>query len=326
MISRLLGNRGQTLPLTLVYPTTEKIERIQRGPFALDVALDAQPQQGNRRLIVMSHGSAGSSFNDFQLASTFARSGYIVVQPLHTGDNSKDSSKAGPESFKTRPLEVTKAIQTMIADSQFGSLFDATKIGVHGMSAGGATALTFAGAQWSMLTMIQHCGKHLDEDIGFCLSGVGSDKTAAAKRRSQFQLGSMTPVAFLPADIKSLSVTPSDPRIRAVSVSVPVAAIFTADSLSKINTPVAVLGAANDEWLLPKFHSDYVMKHCKTCVNLGLLPKATHMDLVAPWPAELAKSIAEKATRGGLPNPAFDVKERQAGFERLVQFYNQQLL
>ncbi len=310
------------LPITLVYPTDEKVVRLERGPFQIDVAMNAKAKLGNRRLIVMSHGTAGSALSDHSLASALAKSGYIVAQPLHTGDNFKDASKAGPESFKTRPLEITKTINFLAADPQFGALFDTSKIGVQGMSAGGATALTVAGAQWNMLTMIQHCGKNLDEDLGFCLSGLGNNKIAQADRRAQYQAGAAAPEAYLPAELKVLYGGANDPRIQAVTVSVPVAAIFTAESLSKIKIPLGVLAASNDEWLLPKFHSEYVLAQCKSCVSLGTLPNAGHMDLLAPWPASVATSVGEKAMRGGMPNPKFDSKDRIAGFERIVAFFN----
>jgi predicted dienelactone hydrolase len=313
------------LPITVVYPTEEKVVRLERSPFQLDVAMNAKAKLGNRRLIVMSHGTAGSALSDHLLASTLAQAGYIVAQPLHTGDNFKDASKAGPESFKTRPLEISKTINALTADPQFGSLFDASKVGVHGMSAGGGTALMVAGAKWNMLTMIQHCGRNLDEDLGFCLNGTGDDKVAQIKRRLQYQAGAMAPEAYLPAELKTLYGGANDVRIRAVTVSVPVAATFTADSLSKISIPVGVLAASHDEWLLPKFHSEYVLKHCKSCVSLGTLSNAGHMDLLAPWPAAVAKSVGAVATRGGMPNPKFDAKDRLAGFERIVQFFNQHL-
>jgi predicted dienelactone hydrolase len=313
------------LPITVVYPTDEKTKIVSFGPFQLAVAKDAKPKQGNYRLIVLSHGTAGSSLSDHLLASTFAKAGYVVAQPLHTGDNYKDASKAGPESFKTRPLEITQAINALAANPLFGSLFDASKVGVHGMSAGGATALSVAGGEWNMLTMIRHCGKNLDEDLGFCLSGVGNDKLAQMKRRAQYLAGAMAPEAYLPAELKTLHGGANDARIRAVTASVPLAAIFTIDSLSKIAIPVGVLAASNDEWLLPNFHSDYVLKHCKSCVSLGILPNAGHMDLLAPWPTALAKSVGADVTRGGMPNPKFDAKDREAGFARIVQFFNQQL-
>lgn len=314
-----------TLPITVVYPTEEKVVRLERGSFQLDVAMNAKGKVGNRRLIVMSHGTAGSALSDHLLASSLAKAGYIVAQPLHTGDNFKDASKAGPESFKTRPLEISKTINALVTDPQLGNLFDATKVGVHGMSAGGATALTVAGAKWNMLTMIQHCGKNLEEDLGFCLSGTGHDKVAQTKRRVQYQTGALVPEAYLPAELKTLFGGANDERIRVVTVSVPVAAIFTAESLSKITIPVGVLAASNDEWLLPKFHSEYVLKQCKACVSLGTLPNAGHMDLLAPWPTAVANSVGAQATRGGMPNPKFDEKDRILGFERIIKFFNQHL-
>lgn len=310
------------LHITVVYPTDEKAAVQQRGEFQIDVAMGAKAKLGNKRLIVMSHGTAGSALSDHLLASMFAKAGYIVAQPLHAGDNYKDASKAGPDSFKTRPTEISKAINFLAADPQFSGLFDTSKVGVHGMSAGGATALTVAGAQWSMLTMIQHCGKNLDEDIGFCLSGLGNNKIAQAGRRAQYQAGAAAPEAYLPAELKKLYGSANDSRIQAVTVSVPVAAIFTSDSLSKIQIPIGVLAASNDEWLLPKFHSDYVLKHCQSCVSLGSLPNAGHMDLLGPWPASVADSVGAQATRGGMPNPKFDSKERVAGFQRIVAFFN----
>jgi predicted dienelactone hydrolase len=316
---------AEGLPITLVYPTEDKVVRVQRGEFGIDVAMNAKPKLANRRLIVISHGTAGSTLSDHLLAITFARAGYIVAQPLHTADNYKDGSKAGPESFKTRPLEISKTINSLESDPLFGSLFVASKVGVHGMSAGGGTALTVAGGKWNMLTMIQHCGKNLDEDLGFCLSGVGKDKLAQIKRRAQYMSGAIAPEAFLPAELKTLYGGANDARIRAVTVSVPVAAIFTPESLSKIAIPVGVLAASNDDWLLPKFHSEYVLRECKSCVSLGTLPNAAHMDLLAPWPAAIAKSVGSEVTRGGMPNPKFDAKDREAGFARIVQFFNQHL-
>jgi predicted dienelactone hydrolase len=313
------------LPITLVYPTEEKAVVTSRGEFQFEVAMNSRPKAGNQRLIVLSHGTGGSSQSDHLIASTLAKAGYIVAEPLHSGDNFRDYSKAGPESFKIRPLEISKTIDALVNDPVFGKLFDAGKVGVQGMSAGGGTALMLAGAKWNMLTMIQHCAKNLDEDVGFCLSGTGSDKAQQTKRRMQYQAGAMVPEAYLPAELKTLYGGTNDVRIKAVTVTVPVAAIFTADSLSKMTTPTAVLAASHDEWLLPKFHSDYVLKNCKSCVSLGTLPNANHMDLLAPWPAAVAKAVGEQQIRGGFPNPKFNPSDRADGFSKIVKFFDTQL-
>jgi predicted dienelactone hydrolase len=55
------------------------------GPFELDVAPDAEPLPGLRRLIVMSHGTGGSPLPDHALAATLVRAGFVVAQPPRAG-------------------------------------------------------------------------------------------------------------------------------------------------------------------------------------------------------------------------------------------------
>ncbi len=314
------------LPITVVYPTEQKTQTVAFGPFQLAVAKDAKPQHGNHRLIVLSHGTAGSTYSDHLMASTLAKAGFIVAQPLHAGDNWKDFSKAGPESWKTRPQEISQVIDVLSKDPVWSPLFDANQIGVHGMSAGGGTALIVAGAQWNMLTMITHCGKHLDEDIGFCFNGLVNDKTAQLKRRAQFSLGASTPEKFLPQDLKEWFGSKEDTRIKAVTAAVPVAAIFTVQSLSHLRVPVGIVSAANDELLAPSFHSGHVLTHCKNCTLLMDVKNAGHFDFVAPWPASVAQSVGAQQMRGGYPNLAFNPTDRTKAFDRITEFFKQHLL
>jgi predicted dienelactone hydrolase len=313
------------LPITVIYPTDEAAKPVVLGAFELNVAVNAKPKQGNRRLIVMSHGTGGSSISDHQLASTLAKAGYIVAHPLHAGDNFKDMSKAGPESWKTRPVEISQVIDALAKDPKWSPLTDPNKVGVHGMSAGGATALSVAGAEWTMLTMIKHCGKNTDEDMGFCLAGTANDKVAQTKRRTQFSAGAAAPEAFLPKELKASLSSKEDVRIKAVTVAVPLSVIFTPDSLAKLRVPVGVVSAANDENLLTKFHSSYLLANCKNCTLLIELKNAGHFDLLGPWPASAAKSVGEQQVRGGYPNPAFNASDRARAFDLIAVFFNQQL-
>jgi predicted dienelactone hydrolase len=313
------------LPVTLVYPTDATAQPVTFGAFQFDVAQNAKPKQGNNRLIVMSHGTGGSSTSDHQMASSLAKSGYLVAQPLHAGDNWKDFSKAGPESWKTRPLEISQVIDALATDPMWSPLFDANKVGVHGMSAGGATAVTVAGGQWSVLKLIQHCGKNLDEDIGFCLNGAANDKLAQAKRRVQFSAGASAPESFLPKELTANLGSKEDARIKAVTVAVPLSVIFTPDSLAKLRVPVGVVSAANDENLLTKFHSSYLLANCKNCTLLIELKNAGHFDLLGPWPASAAKSVGAQQVRGGYPNPAFNAADRARAFDLIAVFFNQHL-
>lgn len=329
------------MPITLVYPTATAVQDVTYGSFTLQVASNAAPlpaastaASGKRALIVLSHGTAGSALPDHTLAATLARAGFVVAQPEHRGDNWQDFSKAGPESWKTRPQDVIEAIDAVARDPALAALLDTRRVGVHGMSAGGVTGLALAGAQWRMLDLIQHCAHHLDEDIGFCLNSLAQHPVQQTLRKGQFAMGRMLTETSAPSSFKSLhgGTSPTaptdprpDPRVVAVSLAVPVGAIFTPESLSRISIPVGLTTAGNDGVLLPRFHSQHVLKNCTPCTTLSDHPQAGHFDWLSPWPAPVATAVAATQMRGGLPNPNFSPEERQKAFDQIALFFKQKL-
>ncbi len=171
------------VPVTLVYPTAAAASRQAYGPFELDVAADAEPLPGVRRLVVISHGTGGSPLPDHALAAALVRAGFVVAQPLHAGDNHQDASR-GPESWVTRPQEVSRVIDALAAHPAWSGRLKLDRVGVHGHSAGGLTALTLAGARWRTLNLVRHCQQHLEDDLGFCLNGA-ADPAVQARRRDR---------------------------------------------------------------------------------------------------------------------------------------------
>ena len=329
------------MPITLVYPTAATAQTLTQGAFTVQVASNAAPlpapssiATGKRALIVLSHGSAGSALPDHALAATLAQAGFVVAQPEHRGDNWQNFSRAGPESWKTRPQDVSETIDAVARDPALAPLVDTGRVGVHGMSAGGVTGLMLAGAQWRMLDLVQHCAQHLDEDIGFCLNGLAQHPVQQTLRKGQLAMGRLLTESSAPSNFKTLhgGASPStptdprpDPRVVAVSLVVPVGVIFTAESLSRIRIPVGLTTAGQDGVLVPRFHSQHVMRHCKTCTTLSDHPQAGHFDWLSPWPASVAQSVAATQVRGGLPNPDFSPEERQKAFEQIALFFKQKL-
>ena len=259
-----------------------------------------------------------------------ARAGFVVAKPEHRGDNWQDFSKAGPESWKTRPQDVSETIDAVARDPELAPLVDTRRVGVHGMSAGGVTGLVLAGAQWRMLNLIQHCAQNLDEDIGFCLNGLATQPSVQLLRKSQFAMGRMLTETTAPTRFKTLhgGASPSasadprpDPRVVAVSLAVPVGVIFTPESLARIRIPVALSTSGKDGVLLPRFHSQHVLQHCKTCTTLSDHPQAGHFDWLSPWPASIAQTVAATQMRGGLPSGAFGTAEREHSNAKIVQFF-----
>ncbi len=323
------------LPVTLVYPTEVAVRPVTQGPFTIEVAPDAAPRPGRHRLVVLSHGTGGSPAADHALASLLARAGFVVAQPLHPGDNHLDVSKAGPSAWATRPQDVRQVIDGLAADPRWQRVLELDRVGVHGMSAGGVTALSLAGARWRTLELVRHCQVQAEKDFGFCFNGV-TDPAAQAKRRAQFDAARGVPEVFLPADLtrwhggretRGPDEDPRpDPRVAAVTVSVPVAAIFSAESLARLRVPVGVVNAGRDTMLLPELHAGHVLRHCtRSCRLLADLPGAAHMDLLWPWPASVARETAALHPRGGGAEPGFNAAERDAAFRAIVAFHRQQL-
>lgn len=320
------------MPIRVLYPTAETNKTLQSGGFAFEAAPEAPPLPGTRRLVVLSHGSGGSPVVDHTLAATLVRSGFVVAQPLHRGDNFRDASQAGPASWQTRPGEVSETIHALGQDATLGPLLRTERVGVHGISAGGVTGLALAGGQWRSIDLIQHCIDHLDADIGFCLYGLKQSPAMQQFRRWQFAVTRWTPQALLPANLftvhgglaKNDDPRP-DPRVAAVSLVVPVGTIFTPASLARIRIPVGVTVGEADQVLVPRFHSGHVLRHCKACFLLTTHPNAGHFDWLSPWTEEKAREVAALQMRDGLPNPAFTSAERQAAFDRIASFFAQQL-
>lgn len=324
----------QARPVTLVYPTQAESRPQSFGPFTIDVALNAAPLERRQRLVVISHGTGGSAIADHALAAALARAGFVVAQPQHEGDNWQDTRLAGPESFRRRPQEVAEVIDALARDPKWSARLDLAKVGVHGMSAGGVTGIALAGGQWRMLTLVRHCQKNLKADESFCFQGA-KDGAARAQRQSGYDQARYVPEFFLPATLKTLygGRTPTkdsaevrpDPRIASVTLAVPLAAIFSAESLARIRVPVGVVSAQRDEVLVPRFHADHLLAHCKTCTRLADLTGAGHFDVLWPWPEPVAREVAALQVRGGAPVPGFDPALRSDAHARIVAFHRKHL-
>ncbi len=308
------------MPITLVYPTAAAAQDVTYGAFTVQIASNAAPlpaapsaASDKRGLIVLSHGTAGSALPDHALAATLARAGFVVAQPEHRGDNWQDFSRAGPESWKTRPQDVSDTIDAVARDP------------------------VLAGAQWRMLNLVKHCAQHQSEDIGFCLNGLAGQPWPQLLRKTQFFMARVLTESNAPDSMKMLngghSPVPAessrdprpDPRIAAVSLAVPVGAIFTAESLSRIRIPLGLTTAGQDGVLVPRFHSQHVLLHCTSCTTLSDHPQAGHFDWLSPWPTSVAQTVAAAQMRGGLPNTTFSDAERQKAFDQITLFFKQKL-
>jgi len=310
---------GQDGPVTLYYPSAAAPQRLDKGrQMVLQVAPDAAPVAGNGRLVLISHGSGGSPWVHADLARALVEAGFVVALPEHHADNYKDPSRPGPESWRLRPAELSRAIDAVAADARFAPLLRLDKVGVYGMSAGGHTALSMAGGRWSPARFMRHCEAHLAEDFQSCvglITQLSGDLFDGIKKALALL------VIRHRFDDDTLR-SHEDPRVAAVVAGVPAAADFEPASLAQPRVPLALITAGQDRWLTPRFHSDRVLAACGPCERLAELPQAGHGALLSPLPAGFDGLLGELLN----DPPGFQRAEMAEVDRRIVDFFARHLL
>jgi len=152
--------------VALWYPTRATA---QTYPYSASmagvVALDAQPACGPVPLVVFSHGLGGCGTQSIYFTEELARHGYVVAAPDHadavlcsvTGRTGNPAAMIpqepldepalwSPDTYADRLADLEAVIDALLADSIFGPLIDARRIGASGHSLGGYTVLGMAGA------------------------------------------------------------------------------------------------------------------------------------------------------------------------------------
>ncbi|MFL6694598.1 MAG: alpha/beta hydrolase family protein [Ramlibacter sp.] len=308
-------------PVTVFYPAAAADKAVQRGPFALQLAPGATPSRGNGRLIVMSHGSGGNAWVHSDLAKVLVDAGFVVAMPLHHGDNASDPSAPGPESWKLRPAEVSRAIDAVQADGRFAPLLDFKQVGMFGMSAGGHTALSMAGGRWSPAHFRDHCLANLEQDFPACVG-------LATSLKGNFLDGAKKAVARKVIESRFSDATwftHDDPRVRAVVANVPFAADFDAASLASPRVPFALVTSAKDAWLAPRFHSGAILQAClPRCELLADMPTAGHAALLSPPPP--MEALGPVARDLLSDPPGFDRHDLGAVHAGIAAFFRRHLL
>ena len=156
------------------------------------------------------------------LARTLVDDGFLLAMPEHRGDNFKDQSAIGPESWWRRLIGVSHAIDVVGRDPRFKLLLALDKVGAYGMSVGGHTALSLAGGRWSPARLKEHCEAHIREDFPACVG-------LATRPRGDFLDGTRETIALWVIRFKLRDATWhtfTDPRVAAIVAGVPFAADF----------------------------------------------------------------------------------------------------
>jgi predicted dienelactone hydrolase len=275
---------------SVFYPASGTEVPVRRGPFSFSWVPDAAPVKGNERLVVISHGSGGSPWVHVDLARALVRRGFTVAIPLHKGDNYLDASDAGPVSWRMRPQEISQAIDRVARHPPLASRLSLDAVGVFGGSAGGHTALSLAGGEWSDARFKAHCDSNIEQDFSSCvgfltlLKGDAFDplKVWVARRVIDWRFSDPTVHRY------------RDPRIAAAVAMVPFAADFNPESLARPAVALGLVIARKDVNQVPRFHVEPIVNACTPrCEVIMDLADGSHGAMLSPMPPLKPGSIDE---------------------------------
>lgn len=263
------GEMSNAIPVSVWYPSEEKSQPTQFGPFEMDIANRAMSAKGLYPLVLISHGTGGTHLGHRDTALYLAKRGYIVAALLHPKDNYQDNSNAGTQqNWVDRPGHLKKVIDYMLQKSDFNGVIDKREVVVVGHSMGGYTALALAGGRINPK---------------FCQDLEKSP--VACKGKTTKMNGDKTLDEFY------------DARVTALVLLAPVGFLFDFSSLGEIKLPTYLLYAEKDAILSfdknAKPIIDAMVSQGK--FSSAAISGAGHFSFITPFPKSLADSVGEAA-------------------------------
>lgn len=164
------GAGPRPLSTSIWYPVSaDRVEQeLVVGPPGLPifrrgwVARDAPfvlPTDSRLPLVVLSHGTGGSAESFSWLAEHLAARGYLVAGVTHHGNSieADDLSVQGFFLFWERAPDISRMLDRLLADPEFGPAIDRNRIAAAGFSLGGNTVVLLAGAQLDTQSYFAAC-------------------------------------------------------------------------------------------------------------------------------------------------------------------------
>ncbi len=260
------GPAGKPISLAIWYPSLAAAQPRVMGAFSQEVAAGGPIEGADLPLVVISHGNGGYKYSHHDTALELANAGFIVVALTHPGDNYADQSEA--VDMLARPRHVTMALDYMLANWAHKDRIARTRIGMFGFSSGGFTALVNIGGQPDLGKVFSHCAAHPSH---YACGLVGKHG-----ERAQGVLQAATPQMH-------------ERRIRAAVIAAPALGFtFDAAALSKVEIPIQLWRAEDDEILPHPWYAEHVRKALPRAPEYQIVPKAGHFDFLAPCTDKLA--------------------------------------
>lgn len=295
-------NEGPALRGAVWTPCDVPAEKISVGPIVISGVKDCAVSRSQLPLVVISHGYAGSLFDQRDTAETLADAGFVVASINHSDDNYQ--IRGGPNdrilALATRTIDIKRLIDYMLRKWDGRPSLAPQKVGFYGFSRGGYAGLVLAGAKPDFHRLPL-------SSFSSCVSGAEGPVCKQARQRLQELLDSpMT----------------RDERIQAAVIADPLSVVFDAGALKDVAIPIQLWSSA--------YGSDGVTPASVAAVrrNLGVAPdwhlveNATHFAFVLPCSAALRESQPDICG----DRPGFDREAFHRDFNnRVLAFFTKHL-
>jgi predicted dienelactone hydrolase len=272
---RLTVQDAEPFDISVWYPTNAVQVPLQAGPFTIAATLGARIAEGERfPVVLLSHGRRGSPLAHRELAAELARNGFIAVAPRHAGDAAGETqSRPQLQVLASRSRQAKLALDKILTDQRFSQNADKRRIAAIGYSAGGFTVLSLAGGQPNLALAETYCKEHAG-DRGSC--GAIAPDGAAPKTQ---------PV--------KLAEWPSfqDPRLKALVLMDPLAFMFDAAGLQRVQIPALLLRPESGDYLSSAGNALALAKALPKPPQQTVVP-GSHFVFIDPCPSEVANAAA----------------------------------
>ena len=265
------------------------------GYPVIPVAIFAPANGSALPLVVISHGTGASMISHIDTAQALANAGFVVVAPMHPGDNFQDDSAVGkPQWFVDRSRHVSKVIDFMTAQWEGHDRLAPNGIGLFGLSAGATTALISVGGNPDLAGVPAYCA-----------------------RTPEFVCKIMGPPAASPADAPPMT---TDKRVAAVVLAAPgLGFAFAPSGLANVTVPVQLWTGEADNTVPTATNAAVVRELLTTPVDYHSVPGAAHLSFLAPCGPDSPPFICKDPD--GFDRAAFHQKFNQS----IIAFFNKHL-
>lgn len=206
------------------------------GAAASDAKLPSTPEKFP--LIVISHGTGGSSLSMAWLGEALAKQGYVAAAVNHPGNNGAEPyTVEGFAQRWERARDLSEVITGILADSEFGRHIDSNRIGAAGFSLGGYTVIEIACGITDAQGAVHYCDtNHVD---GIPVNPAEFPTLVEDFRKTE---------RGHPEILRRSDDAYRDLRVRSVFAMAPaLGPAFPASGLKQISVPVEIVAGESDE-------------------------------------------------------------------------------